>query len=180
MCEKVTGISQTANGLTAESLTVRSSLPEVNTSGAETPDLSRFYKSRSRDSSLIETAKKMLVHGYTPGKTALLLRLPYDLVKGLYDNSWNPRCRKISNTSQYATKRMARMYYEFGAMLAKICADLQLPLFTVVTLLKREGITEKEMASRMPDHTDPLFVAYRETVARKQKNPQRRSPRLHY
>ncbi len=97
MCEKVTGISQTANGLTAESLTVRSSLPEVNTSGAETPDLSRFYKSRSRDSSLIETAKKMLVHGYTPGKTALLLRLPYDLVKGLYDNSWNPRCRKISN-----------------------------------------------------------------------------------
>lgn len=86
----------------------------------------------------------MLVHGYTPCKTALLLRLPYDLVKGLYDNSWNPRCRKISNTSQYATKRMARMYYESGAMLAKICADLQLPLFTVVTLLKREGITEKK------------------------------------
>ncbi|MEN4396021.1 hypothetical protein VI119_25440, partial [Enterobacter cloacae subsp. cloacae] len=101
-------------------------------------------------------------------------------VKGLYDNSWNPRCRKISNTSQYATRRMARMYYESGAMLAKICADLQLPLFTVVTLLKREGITEKEMASRMPDQHDPLFVAYRETVARKQKNPQRRSPRLHY
>ncbi|EOC5744980.1 hypothetical protein ACI5CY_002650 [Cronobacter sakazakii] len=72
------------------------------------------------------------------------------------------------------------MYYESGAMLAKICADLQLPLFTVVTLLKREGITEKEMASRMPDRDDPLFVAYRETVARKQKNPQRRSPRLHY
>lgn len=108
-----------ANSLTAETLTVRSTLPEENTSGAETPDLSRFYKSRSRDTSLIETAKK-------------------------------------------------------------ICADLQLPLFTVVTLLKREGITEKEMASRMPDHTDPLFVAYRETVARKQKNPQRRSPRLHY
>lgn len=39
---------------------------------------------------------------------------------------------------------MARMYYESGAMLAKICADLQLPLFTVVTLLKREGITEKK------------------------------------
>ena len=72
-----------ANSLTAETLTVRSTLAEVNTSGAETPDLSRFYKARSRDISLIETAKKMLVHGYTPGKTALLLRLPFDLVKGL-------------------------------------------------------------------------------------------------
>ncbi|MCM7108918.1 hypothetical protein [Enterobacter cloacae] len=153
---------------------------ECNGLKAENPDLSRFYKSRSRDSSLIETAKKMLVHGYSPGKTSLLLRLPYDLVKNLYDNSWNPRCRKVMHTSQYATKRMARMYFDSGAMLAKICSDLQMPLFTVVTLLKREGITEKEMASRMPDHTDPLFVAYRETVARKQKNPQRRSPRLHY
>ena len=169
-----------ANSLTAETLTVRSTLPEVNKSGADAPDLSRFYKARARDTSLIETAKKMLVHGYTPGKTALLLRLPYDLVKGLYDNSWNPRCRKISNTSQYATKRMARMYYESGAMLAKICADLQLPLFTVVTLLKREGITEKEMASRMPVSDDPLFIEYRKTISRKQAAPQRRSPRLHY
>lgn len=153
---------------------------ECNCLKAETPDLSRFYKSRSRDTSLIETAKKMLVHGYTPGKTALLLRLPYDMVKNLYDNSWNPRCRRVTHTSQYATKRMARMYYESGAMLAKICSDLQMPLFTVVTLLKREGITEKQMASRMPDHDDPLFMAYRETVVRKQKKPQRRSPRLHY
>lgn len=47
-----------ANSLTAETLTVRSTLAEVNTSGAETPDLSRFYKARSRDISLIETAKK--------------------------------------------------------------------------------------------------------------------------
>jgi len=153
---------------------------ECNGLKAENPDLSRFYKSRSRDTSLIETAKKMLVYGYTPGKTALLLRLPYDLVKGLYDNSWNPRCRRVTHTSQYAAKRMARMYYESGAMLAKICADLQMPLFTVVTLLKREGISDQEMASRMPDHDDPLLVAYRERVARKQKNPQRRSPRLHY
>lgn len=152
----------------------------ANGLSAENPDLSRFYKSRSRDTSLIETAKKMLVHGYSPGKTALLLRLPYDLVKGLYDNSWNPRCRKVKHTSQYATKVTVRQYFDSGAMLAKICADLQMPLFTVVTLLKREGITEKQMESRLPDQHDPLFVAYRETVARKQKNPQRRSPRLHY
>ncbi|ASO78541.1 hypothetical protein AKN40_1737 [Escherichia coli] len=72
------------------------------------------------------------------------------------------------------------MYYESGAMLAKICADLQLPLFTVVTLLKREGITEKEMASRMPVSDDPLFIEYRKTISRKQAAPQRRSPRLHY
>ena len=152
---------------------------ECNGLSSENPDLSRFYKSRSRDSSLIDMAKKMLVHGMSPGKVSLLLRLNPEFVAELA-KTWNPNFRKVKYTSQYATKVTVRQYFDSGAMLAKICADLQMPLFTVVTLLKREGITEKQMEPRLPDQHDPLFAAYRETVARKQKNPQRRSPRLHY
>lgn len=165
MCEQVTGNSQKANSLKAEQEAL--------------PDLTRLFKKNRRDESVLKTAKTLLVHGFSPGKVALLLRLDPEFVAELA-KTWNPRFRRVAYTSQWTTKRTVREYFNSGATLEKICADLQLPLFTVVTLLKREGITEKEMASRMPDHDDPLLVAYRETVARKQKNPQRRSPRLHY
>lgn len=144
---------------------------------AEPLDLLRLYKSHSRDTSLIETAKKMLVHGYSPGKTALLLRLPYDQVKGLYDNSWNPRCRKISNTSQYATRVTVHQYFESGAMLENICVDLQLPLFTVVRYLSNEGIPRAEIMARFPEETDPLVIEYRKTLSRHAHRKQK-APRL--
>ncbi|MFS9379714.1 hypothetical protein QNN88_03330 [Citrobacter sp. ANG330] len=142
-------------------------------------DLKRLFKKRRRDESIVKTAKTLLVHGVSPGKVALLLRLDPAFVTELAE-TWNPRFRRVKYTSQYATKVTVRQYFDSGAMLEKICQDLQLPLFTVVTLLKREGISDQQMASRMPDQTDPLYIAYRETVVRKQSNPQRRSPRLHY
>lgn len=142
-------------------------------------DLKYLFKKRRRDESIVKTAKTLLVHGMTPNKVALLLRLDPEFVAELA-KIWNSKYRKVKYTSQYATKVTVRQYFDSGAMLEKICADLQMPLFTVVTLLKRDGISDQEMASRMPNHDDPLYVAYRETVARKQKNPQRRSPRLHY
>lgn len=119
----------------------------------------------------------MLVHGYSPGKTALLLRLPYDQVKGLYDNSWNPRCRKISNTSQYATGVTVHQYFESGAMLENICVDLQLPLFTVVRYLSNEGIPRAEIMARFPEETDPLVIEYRKTLSRHAHRKQK-APRL--
>jgi len=153
----------------------------ANSLTAEKPnqDLKRLFKTRRRDESVLKTAKTLLVHGMTPNKVALLLRLDPEFVAELA-KTWNSKYRKVKYTSQYATKVTVRQYFDSGAMLEKICADLQMPLFTVVTLLKRDGISDQEMASRMPNHDDPLYVAYRETVARKQKNPQRRSPRLHY
>jgi len=168
-----------AIGLQAETLTGQSPLSEVNTSGAEIPDLERFFKKRRRDESVVKTAKTLLVHGMTPGKVALLLRLDPDFIAELA-KTWNPRFRRVSHANQYTAKRMARMYYESGALLATICRDLQLPLYTVVAHLKAEGVTEQQMADRMPENDDPLLVAYHETVARKQATPKRRSPRLHY
>lgn len=164
MCDTATGDSQTANSLTADQ---------------KTQNLERFFKKRRRDESVVKTAKTLLVHGMTPGKVALLLRLDPDFIAELA-KTWNPRFRRVSHANQYTAKRMARMYYESGALLATICRDLQLPLYTVVAHLKAEGVTEQQMADRMPENDDPLLVAYRETVARKQATPKRRSPRLHY
>lgn len=152
---------------------------ELTAEDEQNQNLKRLFNKRRRDESIVKTAKTLLVHGVSPGKVALLLRLDPAFVTELAE-TWNPRFRRVKYTSQYATKLTVRQYFDSGAMLEKICQDLQLPLFTVVTLLKRDGISDQEMASRMPDRDDPLFVAYRETVARKQKTPQRRSPRLHY
>lgn len=169
----------TANGLKTDTLTGRSTLPEVNTSGAETPDLERLFKRRRRDDNIVKTAKTLLVHGVTSGKVALLLRLDPEFVAELA-KTWNPKFRKVKYTSQWTTKRTVRQYFDSGARLNKICADLQLPLFSVITFLQRDGVSNSEIASRMPDSDDPLFIEYRKTITRKQTMPQRRSPRLHY
>lgn len=167
----------TATGLQAETLTVRSPLPEVNTSGAENPDLERLFKKRRRDESVVKTAKALLVHGMTPNKVALLLRLDPDFVAELA-KTWNPRFRRVTHTNLYATRRMARMYFESGALLATICRDLQLPLYTVVAHLKAEGVTDQQMANRMPDRDDQLYVEYIKTVKR-HRNRKQKSPQLH-
>lgn len=146
---------------------------------ADTSDLESFFKKRRRDDSIVKTAKTLLVHGVTPGKVALLLRLDPEFVAELA-KTWNPKFRKVKYTSQWTTKRTVRQYFESGATLDKICVDLQLPLFSVITLLQRDGVSDQEMASRMPNSDDPLFIDYRETITRKQAAPQRRSPRLHY
>lgn len=58
------------------------------------------------------------------------------------------------------------MWHE-GAMLADICQALGLPLFTVVMSLRGDGVTNAAMAPRMPEYDDPLYVEYRQVVARK-------------
>lgn len=177
MCNTATGDSQTANSLQAENLTGQSPLSEVNTSGAEIPDLERFFKKRRRDESVVKTAKTLLVHGMTAGKVALITRLDPDFVAELA-KTWNPRFRRVSHANQHTAKRMARMYYESGALLATICRDLQLPLYTVVAHLKAEGVTEQQMAYGLPDRDDPLYVEYIKTVKR-HANRKQKSPQLH-
>lgn len=152
----------------------------ANSLTAEKPnqDLKRLFKTRRRDESIVKTAKTLLSHGVPPGKVALLLRIDPEFVAELA-KTWNPRFRRVAYTSQWTMKRTVREYFDSGALLEKICVDLQLPLFSVIKFLQRDGVSDQEMASRMPAQTDPLFIEYRKTVARKQKNPQRRSPRLH-
>ncbi|HHG0976658.1 TPA: hypothetical protein ACPUI6_004937 [Klebsiella pneumoniae] len=128
------------------------------------PDLTRLFKNRARDGDIIKKCKIMLVAGVPPGKVALLLRLPLERVIELYNSSYNPRCRRFANPNN--GRLIITMWHE-GAMLADICQALGLPLFTVVMSLRQNGVTNAAMAPRMPEYDDPLYVEYRQVVARK-------------
>ncbi|MCR3706741.1 MULTISPECIES: hypothetical protein [Citrobacter freundii complex] len=146
---------------------------------SQSDKLKRFFKKRRRTETVVKTAKTMLVHGIQPGKVALLLRLDPEFTAELA-KIWNPRFRRVKHTNQHKTGVTVRQYFDSGAMLEKICADLQLPLFSVITFLQRDGVSDQEISSRMPVSDDPLFIEYWKTISRKQVAPQRRSPRLHY
>ena len=132
--------------------------------GPELPDLTRLYKRRCRDGDVMQKCKHMLIAGYSPGRVALLLRLPLEKVKELHQASYNPVCRRFANPNN---ERLIPTMWSEGAMLAEVCQALGLPLFTVVMSLRQNGVTEAAMAPRMPDYNDPLCVEYRRVVARK-------------
>ncbi|MFW9067299.1 hypothetical protein ACOI9Q_28580 [Klebsiella sp. C228] len=132
--------------------------------GPELPDLTRLYKRRCRDGDVMQKSKHMLIAGYSPGRVALLLRLPLEKVKELHQASYNPVCRRFANPNN---ERLIPTMWSEGAMLAEVCQALGLPLFTVVMSLRQNGVTEAAMAPRMPDYNDPLCVEYRRVVARK-------------
>lgn len=146
------------------------------------PDLTRLYKRRCRDGDIMQKCKHLLIAGYPPGRVALLLRLPLEKVKELYNNSYNPRCRRFTNPNN---GRLVMTMWNEGATLAEICTALGLPLFTVVASIRQSSITDAAMTPRMPPYDDPLYVEYRQVVARKAAskfkpihiNPTRRSRR---
>lgn len=62
-------------------------LPEQELPDPGLPDLTRLHKRRCRDGDIMQKCKHMLIAGYSPGRTALLLRLPLEKVQALYENS---------------------------------------------------------------------------------------------
>ncbi|HBW7456807.1 hypothetical protein NQ094_15865 [Enterobacter kobei] len=139
-------------------------LPAQELPDPELPDLTRLYKRRCRDGDVMQKCKHMLIAGYSPGRVALLLRLPLEKVKELHQASYNPRCRRFANPNN--GKLIITMWHE-GATLVEVCQTLGLPLFTVVMSLRQNGVINAAMAPRMPEYNDPLYVEYRQVVARK-------------
>lgn len=139
-------------------------LPGPELPDPELPDLTRLYKRRCRDGNVMQRCKHMLIAGYSPGRVALLLRLPLEKVKELHQASYNPRCRRFANPNN--GKLIITMWHE-GATLVEVCQTLGLPLFTVVMSLRQNGVTNAAMAPRMPEYNDLLYVEYRQVVARK-------------
>lgn len=131
------------------------------------PDLTRLFKNRARDIDVIRRCKTLLIAGMAPGKVALVLRLPLERVMDLYDNSYNPKCRRFAKTNSFTNSRLALTSFMEDATLSDICHTLALPLFTVVQMLREQGITDAAMAPKMPRYDDPLCVEYRRVVARK-------------
>ncbi len=131
------------------------------------PVLTRFYKNRARNSEIMQKCKHMLIAGYSPQRVSCLLRLPLEKVQELYDNSYNPRCRRFAKTNAYTNAKLALTSFNEGADLVDIAAALGLSLYWVVTSLRQNGVTDAAMAPRMPPYEDKLYVEYRRVVARK-------------
>ncbi|HBS5981271.1 TPA: hypothetical protein MAL29_004757 [Klebsiella variicola] len=135
------------------------------------PVLTRFYKNRCRDGEVIRKCKHMLIAGMPPSKVALLLRLPLEKVQALYENSYNPICRRFAKTNAYTNSRLALTSFNEGADLSDICHALGgLSLYWVVTSLRQNGVTDAAMAPRFPPYDDPLYVEYRRVCERKASN----------
>lgn len=137
----------------------------------ELPDLTRLYKRNCRDGDIMQKCKHMLIAGYSPGRTALLLRLPIERVQALYENSYNPICRRFAKTNAYTNSRLALTSFNEGADLSDICHALGgLSLYWVVTSLRQNGVTDAAMVPRFPPYDDPLYVEYRRVCERKASN----------
>ena len=110
----------------------------------------------------------MLIAGYSPQKTALLLRLPIEKVIDLYDNSYNPKCRRFANRNSYQDSKLALTMFQQGESLADICAALGgLHLYTVVMSLRQNGLAESAIEQRLPPEGDPLLIEYQRVCKRK-------------
>lgn len=142
----------------------------------ELPDLTRLYKLRCRDESVIKKAKSLLVHGMTVSKVALLLRLPLEKVQQLHSEGWNNRCRRVTPHNAWTCQKLAIQCFRSGAMLTEICSLTDMPIFTIISMLEREGIASADLLPRMPSEADPLMVEYRRTVSRHKSLPCRRKP----
>lgn len=124
------------------------------------PDLTRLYKRRCRDESVIKKAKSLLVHGMTVNKVALLLRLPLEKVQQLHSEGWNSRCRRVTRINAYQNAKLALTSFNEGATLADICTALGLSLYWVVMSLRQNGVAESSINGRMPPTNDPLYVEF--------------------
>ena len=133
----------------------------------ELPDLTRLYKRRCRDGDIMQKCKHLLIAGMLPGKVALMLRLPLEKVQNLYDNSYNPRCRRFAKANSYQNSRLAFTSFNEGADLSAICTAPGLSLYWVVMSLRQNGVSDAAMAPRFPPYDDPLCVEYRRVIARK-------------
>lgn len=138
-----------------------------NAEQTDLPDLARFYKNRSRNEDLINTAKALLIRGVPPGRVALMLRLPLDKVQELHSEGWNSRCRRVTRINAYQNAKLALTSFNEGAMLSDICQALGLPLFTVVMTLRQNGVAESAINARMPPADDPLSNEYKRVLSRK-------------
>ncbi|MCL7659031.1 hypothetical protein M8360_26570 [Klebsiella pneumoniae] len=155
MAIQATGDSQTTNSHQAD-------LEE------QLPDLTRLFKNRARDSDVIKKCKYMLIAGYSPARVALLLRLPLEKVLDLYNNSYNPRCRRFANRNSYQDSKLALTMFQQGESLVDICDALGgLHLYTVVLSLRQNGVAESAIEQRLPPEGDPLLIEYQRVCKRK-------------
>ncbi|ENJ8539288.1 TPA: hypothetical protein ACIJVJ_002045 [Raoultella planticola] len=157
-----------------KALTATQNEPEKIDPEEQLPDLRKTFKTRGRTESIIATAKKMLVSGVGPNEVACRLRLDPVVVLDLYNNSWNPTCRKVTPHNAWTCQKLAIQCFGTGCPLVQICRITDRPLFSVIKMLTAEGVSMGALRQYMPPETDPLMVEYRKTLSRHEASPKRR------
>ncbi|EMG7924020.1 hypothetical protein [Enterobacter hormaechei] len=167
MCDQVTGNSQTANDKEQRLI----DYVQAISSDQPTKHSKRLKSGLVKRDPIVQLryAKYLLVLGMGVNEVALRTRLPLKAVQKLAV-SYNPKFRKISNRRQVDMENITLEMFRRGDDLRTICKFLDLPLYTIIMYLAKQGITEKAIALRMPPADDPLVLEYHKTVTRKKRS----------
>ncbi|MBS6358711.1 MAG: hypothetical protein KH421_11945, partial [Akkermansia muciniphila] len=104
MIEKVTALTATQNE--PEKIDPEEQLSDLP--GPELPDLTRLYKRRCRDGNVMQRCKHMLIAGYSPGRVALLLRLPLEKGKRAARTVLTGMCYSVGSATRQGSSSLTR------------------------------------------------------------------------
>lgn len=109
----------------------------------------------SMDDKSIRDAKTLLVNGFKPEFVAQFTGVKLEKVLDLYENSWNPRCRKpnkkpMKEVPAWRKKEMLMMFNR-GDTLQDIAKSFAVSVFCVWITLRKLGIEQYRLDARLPE-----------------------------
>ena len=103
----------------------------------------------------VRAAKTLLVNGFEPEFVAEYTGVKLSKVIDLYENSWNPRCRKPNKKPPKEVplqrKKDMLMMFNRGDTLQDIAKSFAVSVFCVWITLRKLGIEQKRLDARLPE-----------------------------
>lgn len=103
----------------------------------------------------VRAAKTLLVNGFKPDFVAEYTGVKLEKVIDLYENSWNPRCRKpnkkpLKEVPAWRKKEMLMMFNR-GDTLQAIAKSFSVSVFCVWITLRKLGVEQYRLDARLPE-----------------------------
>ena len=103
----------------------------------------------------VRAAKTLLVNGFKPEFVAEYTGVKLEKVIDLYENSWNPRCRKpnkrpMKEVPAWRKKEMLMMFNR-GDTLQAIAKSFSVSVFCVWITLRKLGVEQYRLDCRLPE-----------------------------
>lgn len=103
----------------------------------------------------VRAAKTLLVNGFKPDFVAEYTGVKLEKVIDLYENSWNPRCRKpnkkpLKEVPAWRKKEMLMMFNR-GDTLQAIAKSFAVSVFCVWITLRKLGVEQARLDCRLPE-----------------------------
>lgn len=103
----------------------------------------------------VRAAKTLLVNGFKPDFVAEYTGVKLEKVIDLYENSWNPRCRKPNKKPMKEVpawrKTEMLMMFNRGDTLEEIAHSFAVSVFCVWITLRKLGVEEYRLNCRLPE-----------------------------